>query len=65
MDKENVYLVVGTLSITKKFAKHIKAVSADEAKQKLTKEIGTAGSDIHIESVFIQNSKKVTSKRFG
>ncbi len=64
MDKESVYLVVGTLKIIKKFAKHIKAVSAEEAKQKFIKEIGSAGSDINIESVFIQNPK-TTSKRFG
>ncbi len=64
MDKENVYLVAGHLKILKTFARHIKATSADEARSKLIKEIGSAGSDITIESVFIETPKK-TSKRFG
>jgi len=64
MEKENVYLVIGTLSIEKKFAKHIKALTAEEAKSKLLKEIGSAGSNVNFESVFIQTPKK-TNKRFG
>lgn len=65
MDKENVYLVVGTLMVSKKFAKHVKAATAEEAKSKILKEIGSAGSNVNFESVFIQNSKKSASKRFG
>ena len=62
MDKENVYLVIGKMLIERKFAQHIRAASAEEAKSKLLKEIGSAGSNIQFESVFIQTPKK--SKRF-
>jgi len=59
-----VYLITGVMKIDKKFAKFIKAVSADDAKSKLLKEVGSAGSDVRIDSVFIQTPKKV-NKRFS
>lgn len=64
MDKENVYLVVGVMKIDKKFAKHVRAVSSEDAKTKILKEAGSAASDVRIESVFIETAK-TTRKRFG
>jgi len=42
----------------------MKATSAEEAKSKVLKEIGSAAEQIEIESVFIQTSKK-SNKRFN
>ena len=64
MDKESVYLVIGRMLISKKFAKHMKATSAEEAKSRVLKEIGSAAEQIEIESVFVQTPKK-SNKRFN
>ncbi len=53
----NNYLVVGKILVTRKFAKNVRADSAESAKEKVLKDVGSAG-EASIDYVLVETKKE-------